>query len=264
MPVFTAHAPGSPCWVDLMTPDADGAIAFYTTVFDWQAQDQFDDDGNRIYTQFTRDGKSLAGLGQSPPEMAHMPPVWSTYIAVEDPAATAEAVSANGGTVLMPPMEVMTAGSMAIFADPAGAAFSVWKAGEHIGAEICNEPDSYSWNELMSRDVDKAKAFYTQVFGWSYDEMDMGPMGTYSVIAGGENNGWGGLMAMPPDVPAEVPSHWMVYFTVSDIEATMAKVTGAGGQIANGPMDIPGVGQFAVIQDPAGGVFSVLQPAPQQ
>jgi predicted enzyme related to lactoylglutathione lyase len=264
MPTFTTHATGSPCWIDLMTPDVDGSKAFYQAVFGWDAEDQFDPDGNRIYTNFSQNGLGVAGMGQQPPEMAGVPPVWNTYIAVDDPAATAEKVTGAGGIVMMPPMDVMDAGSMAIFADPTGAAFSVWKAGNHIGAGVCNEPDTWSWNELMTRDIESATRFYTEVFGWGYDEVDMGPMGTYHVIQGGENDGWGGLMAMPPDVPDMVPNHWMVYFAVADVDATIAKVTGAGGMVGSGPMDIPGVGRTAVVHDPAGGSFSVLQPAPQE
>ena len=264
MPDFTGHAPGSPCWVDLMAPDVDAAKQFYTAVFGWDADDQFDDDGNHIYTMLTQDGKAVAGMGGQAPGMEGAPPIWNSYIAVEDPAATAEKVTAAGGTVMMPPMDVMSAGAMAIFADPTGAAFSVWKAGEHFGAERCNEPDTWSWNELMTRDIDAALAFYSQVFGWAYDPMDMGPGGTYHVIKGGENNGWGGLMAMPAEMPDMVPNHWAVYFTVTDIEATIGKVTAAGGQVANGPMEIPGVGTTAVIHDPSGGSFALMQPAPQE
>lgn len=263
MAEFTAHPPGTPCWVDLMTPDVEGATAFYTTVFGWEAEAQTDDEGNQIYTLFRVKGKATAGMGASPPDMAATPPVWSTYIAVNDLEGTASSVTAAGGAVIMPPMEVTEAGSMAVFADPAGAAFSVWKAGEHMGAEIGNEPNTYSWNELMSRDVETARAFYSQVFGWAYEEFDMGPAGTYHVIAGGGNNGLGGLMAMPAEVPAEVPSHWVAYFTVADLDTTVATAIGAGGQVLAGPMDIPDVGRSAALTDPAGGAFSVLEPAPE-
>ena len=148
-------------------------------------------------------------------------------------------------------------------ADPTGAAFSVWKPGEHIGAEIGNEPNTYSWNELMSRDIDTAKTFYSQVFGWTYETMDMGPGGFYHVIAGGESGGLGGLMAMPDEMPAEVPNHWMVYFSVADIEASIKTITEAGGTLLNGPMAIPGVGSMAAIHDPQGGAFSLMEPEAQ-
>jgi predicted enzyme related to lactoylglutathione lyase len=262
MPDFTSHPAGTPNWVDLMSPDVDASKAFYTAVFGWDADDQFDDDGNRVYVMFSLAGKSVAGLGGQPPGMPDgMPAVWNNYIATDDVAATADKVSAAGGSVMMPPMQVMDSGEMAIFTDPGGAAFSVWKAGQHIGAQVCNENNTYSWNELMTRDIDTALSFYTAVFGWTYEPQDMGPMGTYHVIAGGENEGLGGLMAMPPGVPDMVPNHWGVYFTVESVDATVASIIEAGGQVVNGPMDIPGVGRTATVHDPAGGNFNLMQPA---
>ena len=163
-------------------------------LFGWEGTAQTDPDGNYIYTMFTKGGKNVAGLGGQPPGMpSDMPAVWNSYIATDDVGATAEKVTAAGGNVMMPPMQVLDSGEMAIFSDPTGAAFSVWKAGEHIGAEIGNEPDTYSWNELMTRDIDAALPFYSAVFGWTYDQQDMGPAGIYHVIAGGESGGLGGL-----------------------------------------------------------------------
>ncbi len=262
MPEFTSHPPGTPSWVDLMSPDVDASKAFYTSVFGWDAADQLDGDGNRVYVMFSLGGKNVAGLGGLPPGMPEgMPAVWNSYIAVDDAAGITEKVTAAGGSVMMPAMQVMDSGEMAIFADPGGAAFSVWKAGRHIGAEVCNEPNTYSWNELMTRDLDRALEFYSAVFGWTYDPMDMGPIGTYHVIAGGESGGLGGLMGMPPDMPEQVPNHWGVYFTVESVDATVESITSAGGQVVNGPMDIPGVGRTATVHDPAGGSFNVMQPA---
>lgn len=260
MPEFTTHPPGTPCWVDLMSPDIDASKSFYTAVFGWDAEDQLDEEGNRIYVMFSQGGKNVAGLGGQPPGMGEMPAIWNSYVATSDVAATSELVAAAGGSVMMPAMQVMDAGEMAIYTDPAGAAISVWKAGEHIGAEICNEPNTYSWNELMTRDIDASLAFYAAVFGWTYESQDMGPMGTYHLIAGGDSGGLGGMMAMPPDVPEQVPNHWGVYFAVTDAAATAASITAAGGQIVNGPMTIPGVGTMATAHDPAGGNFSIMQP----
>jgi len=260
MPEFTSHPPGTPNWVDLMSPDVDASKAFYSAVFGWDAEDQLDDDGNRVYVMFSLGGKSVAGLGGQPPGMpAEMPAVWNSYVSTADVAATAEKVTANGGSVMMPPMQVFDSGEMAIFTDPSGAAFSVWKAGRHIGAEVCNEPNTYSWNELMTRDVDAAMPFYADVFGWTYESQDMGEGNIYHVIAGGESGGLGGMMAMPPDMPEQVPNHWGVYFAVADVDATVEAITGAGGQIVNGPMDIPGVGRMATAHDPAGGNFNIMQ-----
>lgn len=261
MPEFTSHAVGSPCWVDLMSPDVDASKSFYEAVFGWTGDDELDPEGNRVYVTFRLDGKVVAGLGGQPPGTDEMPAIWNTYVCVDDPDETVAAATEAGGSVMMPPMQVMDAGHMAIIADPTGAAISLWKPGEHFGAEVCNEPDTWSWNELMTRDVDAARAFYSAVFGWEYDSMDMGPGGMYHVIRGGEHGGWGGLMAMPAEMPDMVPDHWGVYFTVADTEATSGKVTSNGGHVVQPPMDIPGVGRMTTFHDPQSGSFATLQPA---
>jgi uncharacterized protein len=260
MPDFVSHAPGSPCWIDLMSPDVDGSKEFYTAVFGWDADDQVDDDGNRIYVSFSVDGKAVAGLGGQPPGGDAMPAIWNTYICSDDVAATVAKVTDAGGSVFMPPMEVMTAGHMAMVADPTGAMFSIWQPGDHVGAGIANEPNTWSWNELLTRDVDVAKAFYSDVFGWEYDTTPM-PTGDYHVIRGGEHGGWGGLMAMPAGLPDVVPNHWMVYFRAPDTRSTVDAVKANGGQVAQEPFDADGVGRIAIFHDPHGGSFSTLQPA---
>lgn len=260
MTEFDSHPPGTPSWIDLMSPDPDASKAFYGAVFGWDMTDEHDDDGNRIYTMCRVNGKSVAGIGGQPPGMPEgMPPVWNSYVTVADAAATTAAASEAGGAVMMPPMQVMDAGTMAILADPTGAAFSIWQPGQHIGIELGNEPNTYSWNELATRDLESAKEFYSTVFGWTYDVMEM-PNGPYNVIEGGENGGLGAMMGMPPGVPEQVPNHWMVYFTVASVDDTVGKITGAGGQVVAPAFDIPGVGRMAVVHDTAGGAFSVLQP----
>jgi predicted enzyme related to lactoylglutathione lyase len=161
--------------------------------------------------------------------------------------------------VMMPPMQVMTAGEMAIFTDPTGAAISIWKAGDHIGAQIGRVANTYSWNELLTRDAETAKKFYSDVFGWTYDVGAM-PDGSYNLIEGGDE-GWGGLMTMPAEMPDMVPNHWAVYFSVADVHTTVAAIKANGGQIVQEPFEIPGIGTTAGVHDPAGGNFNVLQPA---
>lgn len=261
MSTRTTYQAGTPCWIDLTAPDVDAATAFYTGLFGWEAVDQFDDEGNRIYTNFTRDGQVVAGMGQQQPEMAGMPPIWNTYFATDDVDATLAKVEEAGGQVMMPAMDVMTQGRMGVFADPSGAVVSLWEAGEHHGAQLVNVPGTWSWNELMTRDLDGALPFYSTVFGWATDAMDM-PMGPYHVVRGGEEGGLAGMMGMPPDMSDEVPNHWMVYFTVEDAEATAARVRELGGTVVFGP-EMSGVGILATMHDPQGGNFSVMQPVSQ-
>jgi predicted enzyme related to lactoylglutathione lyase len=242
-----------------MSPDVDASKDFYTRLFGWDAEDQFDDEGTRIYTNFRLGGRDVAGLGGQTPGMEGAPPVWSTYIATSDVDETSRRVEAAGGTVMMPAMDVMDAGRMAIYSDPTGAVVSVWEAGAHRGAGVCNEPRTWSWNELMTRDVDAAAAFYADVFGWTYQDMEM-PFGIYRVIQGGDFGGRGGLMPMPPDMPDMVPNHWSVFFMVDDAAAVIARTTELGGQAVQGPDDAPGVGRIATLHDPMGGSFTILEP----
>lgn len=263
MPTRTGYEPGTPCWVDLLSPDVSASMAFYTELFGWESEPVHDLDGNRIYTLLKKDGYDTAGLSAQPPMMAGMPPVWNSYIATADADATAAAVEKAGGRVVMPAMTVMEVGTMAVCTDPTGAAFSLWQAGSHIGASIVNEANAYSWNELLSGDVERAKTFYSDVFGWTYDGMDMGPDGKYWVIQGGESGGLGGMMGRPPQLPSFVPDHWAVYFIVDDVAAKVAATTAKGGQVMHGPTEVPGIGTIATVTDPLGGAFSMLRPAQQ-
>ncbi len=261
MAAFTSHSAGTPSWVDLFSSDLDGAKDFYGQLFGWELEDQFDPDGNRVYAMARLDGKAVAGMGPMPPG-SEMPSFWNTYISSDDVEATAVAVEANGGQVMMPPMQVMESGKMGVFADSTGAAFSVWQAHQHIGAELGNVANTYSWNELMTRDLTSAEEFYSKVFGWQYITHEM-PHGNYTVIEGGVNGGLGGMLQMPAEVPENIPNHWGVYFTVEDLEASVAKVEELGGNVAMPTMELPGVGRVSTLLDSWGASFILMQPNEQ-
>lgn len=251
-----SYTPGVPIWVDLGSPDPKAAAEFYGGLFDWTHQELGPEAGG--YGFFFKDGQMVAGVG--PLQGEGMPPVWSTYVATDDADAVAEKVTAAGGQVLVPPMDVMGSGRMACFLDPAGAAISVWQPLAHFGSELTNAPGSFIWNELNTRDLPGAKAFYPKVFGWGVSANPMGDIGEYvEWQVGGESKA--GAMAMPPDVPDEVPPHWLTYFAVEDADAAAERVGELGGSIAAGPMDSP-AGRFAVVSDPHGAVFAVIQIAP--
>ncbi|UCF09822.1 MAG: VOC family protein, partial [Candidatus Bipolaricaulota bacterium] len=117
-------------------------------------------------------------------------------------------------------------------------------------------PGDVSWTELMTTDVDGAKAFYATVFGWEIEEMDMGS-GPYAVLKAGEEQ-IGGIMGMPESIPPGTPPHWMSYVTVNDVDEVAEKVKTYGGKLLVAPTDIPGVGRFCTFMDPQGAVISAI------
>jgi uncharacterized protein len=251
MPTRTSYEPGTPSWVDLASPDLAASATFYAKLFGWEAHDQGPEAGH--YHMFEKNGLPVAGAG--PIMMEGQPPAWTTYISVTDADATIAKVKAAGGTVFVEPMDVLDVGRMAVFADPTGAAAAVWKPRQHIGAGLVNEPGALVWNELSTRDPAAAAAFYGDVFGWEAASSD---------AAGMEYTEWklhgvdiGGMMTMPAEVPAEVPSYWLTYFGTVDCDATVAQATGDGASLVVGPVDIP-IGRFAVLSDPTGAMFAVI------
>lgn len=256
---MTKYQHGIFSWVDLSTKDMQAAADWYGELFGWDAQAQ-DTQGGPPYTMYKLRGKSVAGMGQLPEPMqaAGVPPMWNTYVTVDDVEAIAAKVTEAGGKVVMPPMKIFDSGSMAVFTDSQGAAFCVWKADQHIGAELCNEPGTFSWNELATHDVEEAKRFYGQVFGWTFGETPGTGGMTYHVIRLGDRD-IGGMLQLDAKLKG-VPSHFMVYFTVTDVDAAVAKVTSTGGAVHMPPMKIA-PGTFSVVADPQGAVFTVFQPA---
>jgi predicted enzyme related to lactoylglutathione lyase len=252
------YDPGLFSWVDLMTKDVEKAKAFYGGLFGWTNEDQTDPDGNYVYTMFYLRGEDVAGMGKMSPEMEQggMPCVWSNYVCVESVEDVSAKVEAAGGKVMMPAMDIFESGRMAIFTDPEGASFSVWQPKKHIGAKLCNEPGTFCWNELMTRDIDGAKKFYEAVFGW---ECKTGEDGPYTSIRNNEHPN-GGFFKMEGPAFEKVPACWMPYFTVEDIDAAKAKVEELGGGMhAEQIMEIEGVGRFGVFHDDQGAVFDLIQ-----
>jgi uncharacterized protein len=258
MPEITKYEPGTPSWVDLGTPDPDDASRFYSGLFGWTIDEGPPETGG--YRMCLLDGKPVAGLG---PQMnTDMPPWWTTYISVADADETAAAIKEDGGTVILEPMDVLDVGRMAVAADPAGAMFSIWQPKVHIGAAIVDEPNSLCWNELTTRDPQKSVEFYGAVFGWGAGLLPMEGTEDYTEFRLGQR-GIAGMMPMEGDSwPAEIPNHWMVYFAVEDCKAAAARVEELGGTVAVPPTEVP-PGTFAVLKDPQGAVFSVIEPRPQ-
>jgi predicted enzyme related to lactoylglutathione lyase len=251
MPTVDSYAPGTPSWVDLASTDLAGSVAFYTDLFGWQATDQGEEAGH--YTMMELEGRPVAGV--APIMMEGQPPAWTTYITVTDADDSVARIEAEGGTVFVGPMDVLDVGRMAVFADPTGAACAVWQPRAHQGAALVNEPGALAWNELNTRDTAAAVVFYRAVFGWEGSAVAMGDLDYTEWKLDGK--AIGGMLSMPPMVPAEVPAHWLAYVGSADCDATVATATAAGASVLVAPQDIP-AGRFSVLTDPDGAVFAVI------
>ncbi|WP_431966389.1 VOC family protein [Nocardia sp. bgisy134] len=256
MPQLSSYEPGVPCWVDLATTDLEAAKAFYGDLFGWHAQTSPDPQYGG-YTMFTLEGAEGHEVSAAMPTSAEaQPPAWNSYVSVTDADATAKAVQSAGGQVVMEPTDIPDQGRMAVFADPLGAMISVWQPRAFQGAGYVNEPNTYCWSELNCRDISAAKSFYGEVFGWEGETSEFGDTTYTEWKVGGRSIA--GMVEMNEQWPAEVPPHWMVYFAVSDCDASANRTSQLGGTVSVPPTDIP-VGRFAVLGDPQGAYFSIIR-----
>ena len=244
----TAHAPGTPSWVDLGVADVDRAIAFYSALLGWEVESMGPEAGG--YAMARLGGRAVAGLG---PAQDPGPPRWTTYITVADVEASVAAVTEAGGSVIVPAMDVMTAGRMAVVADPVGAAFSLWQPRDSIGAELVNVPGALCWNELNAQSLDKVLDFYAAVFGWTYDGT---PADGYVQFRLGDRT-IGGML--PTDQMPDIPNHWAVYFAVANHDEALATVKSLGGSAMVESQNAEGVGTFSVVADDQGASFCIIE-----
>ena len=275
------YIPGVPCWVDTSQPDPEAGVAFYSGLFGWEFEDVMPPGSPGQYFVARLGGGDVAAVG-SQPEEAPPAAVWNTYIWVDSADETAAKVTAAGGRVLMEPFDVMSAGRMAVCADPEGAAFCAWQAKEHRGARIVNEPGSLNFNDLNTRDPEAAKAFYGAVFGWKVLALDGGfamwtlpgygdhleqsdPGFRERMAEGGAPAGFedvvASLVPIAGDQP-DTPPHWGVTFAVDDADATARKAAELGGQVVVAPFDAPWV-RMTVLTDPQGATFTASKFVPE-
>jgi hypothetical protein len=254
--VTTTHAPGTFCWPELTTTDQAGAEKFYGELFGWTlARTPMGPDAH--YTIFMKGDHSVGAAAQQGPEQKGIPSHWLSYASTTSVDQSIEKAKSLGATVIAGPFDVMEHGRMAVLADPTGAVFALWQANKHPGATAIDEEGTLVWTELVTDDTNKAGDFYTKLFGWTTEAWP-GPI-PYTVFKRGTDTQAGGMMAKTPEMGPNVPNHWMPYFGVADTAATLRKSESLGGTTIVGPMDVPNVGIMAVLKDPQGGHFSVMQ-----
>lgn len=247
----TKYPAGTFSWADVASTDIEATKTFMTSLLGWTAKDLPTEEGKPDYTMFYLDGKIVAG--GAPSYMKGMPSFWSSYVTVENVDESAQKAKELGGKVVMPAMDVMNAGRMAGIQDPTGATVFIWQPKNHIGASIVNTVGAMCWNELYTRDIEKAKTFYNKLFGWEFEKQDVGF--EYWII---RNNGRrnGGAMTIPPEM-GDMPPNWMVYFTVKNADEAATKVKELGGTVHK--VEPISIGKICVISDPANAALILLE-----
>lgn len=246
---------GRPLWFELMTTDMKAAEAFYRTVVGWTSAPFAA--SPQPYTMFARSGDTPVAGVMAKPDDVQAPPFWAMYVAVPDLDRGAEHITRLGGKACSPVIDVPDVGRMQMMQDPQGAVFYIYQpASTDQPPEADAEVGEVSWIELMTTDAPAALKFYSEVFAWQPSEtMDMGPMGKYHMF--NRPHGMiGGMMNKPPEM-AQVSPNWQIYFRVPDITAAVERITANGGQVLNGPMEVPGGDWIVNGMDPQGAAFSL-------
>lgn len=251
MTAYSAPA-GAPIWFDLSSSDPLTAASFYNEVFGWDAEIANTEFGG--YQNFTLNGDRVAGLMPYMAEGGGPANVWSVYLHTPDAQATADAVKAAGGHVMVEPMAVGAEGTMTVFVDPAGAVIGGWQPGTHHGFSEWGVQGAPYWFENHSKGQAVALPFYENVFGARGEVVPEAP-GNYTQFFWGDT-AYAASMDSTEFLPEEVPSHWGVYIAVDHVEDTLQTVVNLGGQILKGP-DVTPWGTLATIADPLGAMISI-------
>ncbi len=259
MSIHTSHAHATFCWADLITKDAESAKAFYGGLFGWTFQEGAPTPDGGV-------GQTMGYLGDRPVAalipVPSMPSYWNNYVAVDDADAAVKLAAGAGGKLIQPPFDIGDYGRAAVVVDPAGAALCFWQPGQHAGAGVTGEPGSMAWNELYTPDPILAGRFYAEALGWRLDRTEVpGIDGTYTrfeLASEGGAQRVGGMRRMPAHMDG-APAHWLCYFAVADVDASLAKATALGGRVAAAPAVVAGLGRVAIVQDPHDAPFAVLE-----
>lgn len=262
MAKFDKYDQGTPSWIEHSSVDPQASKEFYGQLFGWTFEDSpmTGDDGTDLgtYSMAKLDEDRIAGLG---PIMGEgQPSSWGVYLAADDVDDAVAKAQQAGGRVLAEPTDIPGSGRMAWVADPTGAAVGLWQDQGFAGSQRANEHGTNIWNELVTADLAQAAPFYEQTVGLraQTDEMPDGA-GSYSGFYVGDKM-IGGFMAPQAE---GIPPHWNVYFNVDDADAITAKAQQLGATTVADPFDVPGVGRLAVLQDPQGAMFNLMQNPPQ-
>ncbi|SEG91448.1 hypothetical protein SAMN05444920_107267 [Nonomuraea solani] len=248
----THYLPGTPCWLDVSSPDLEASNTFYTGLFGWRSLSLGSGHGDYRFCQ--TDGKTVAGISRE--TAFRTAPAWLVYFQAPDADVITKTIEQAGGAVLAAPADIEGQGRMAVYADPAGASFAVWQPGATKGLGLVTEPGSLGWVELYVPDPGGIQPFYRSVFGWHVEDLPMGdlPYPVISPAGGDESSAMAGIVRLPDGDEA----HWLPYFEVRDCDATAILAQELGGTMREPAVTAEGVGRMAFLTDPFGARFAII------
>lgn len=249
-------------WADLATPDLAASQRFYTGLLSLDHEDAPVGNGV-VYSMLKKNGKGVCAMYNVVEDVRAMTggrAVWRTYFTVQNTDETVERARELGASVSAEPMDVFTAGRMALLQDPTGAEFAVWQPIDHIGAGVFAEPGALCWTELATDDINAAGGFYSGLFGWSIQTAPSPYGGVYNLFMV-EDRRAAGMVEIKPEWGG-LPTHWSVWFDAGDLDAATTKAEAAGAEVKMRNINIPGVARFSTLEDPQGSRFSMMEFTP--
>ncbi len=247
---------GKIIFVELVTPDLAAAKKFYAGLFGWTFRD-IQTDGIE-YAEAFLDGQPVAGLVHKKlPSSGHRQPAWLTFFAVRDVDAATKIASANGAKVLFKPHSIPDRGREAVFSDPQGAVFAVLASSSGDPPDVLAAPGEWIWSSLVTSDPDTQAAFYQKLFDYEVFELPASE-GAQHLLLASDNYARASVNSLPAKKP-DLRPHWLNYIHVEDAVKIAAKVVALGGRVLVEPRDDRHGGKIAVVADPLGAPFGLLE-----
>jgi uncharacterized protein len=255
-PASAEHHVGKVVWAELVTPDLGAAERFYGGLFGWTFQTIHT--GKSDYAVALVNGRPVGGLFQKTiPAGEHRQSAWLTFVAVRDVDSVKRAALAHGAKVVSDSRSYPSRGRQAVLSDPEGAVFAILASSSGDAPDFLAAPGEWIWSSLLARHPDTEAAFYQQVF--AYDVFDLASDdGLEHVILSSDDFARASVNAMPAD-PARRHAHWLNFIRVDNTVDMVAKVTASGGRVLVEPHVDRHGGQVAVVADPAGAPFGLME-----
>ncbi|MFL5759712.1 MAG: VOC family protein [Thermomicrobiales bacterium] len=252
-------------WRDLMTPDPEKSVSFYTSLFGWTIN-PIDMGPGGVYRMLRNGETDFGGIGPLDAGL-NVRPHWRPYISTPNVDETTSKAAALGATIVEQPMDIPNVGRFSVLRDPEGAEFATFsdstgqpepEGSTYTGAST---PGGITWNELMAGDAAAEASFYSKLFGYTIQDADMGT-GPYTILARGStyDDYEAGVFPKPPQAP---PSGWTIMFHVPSLDKALADIGNLGGKTISPIIPVPDIGRVAMATDSLGAVFGVHEPAPK-